>query len=188
MVRAEIQPVLVSPVVPSGPNFAFNYRADLSGDSRLDPAATNGITTVGPGGTLIQTNPPGTFFTIYDIPGLQSVVVSAPGWAATVQALGITPSNINASFDSPTLVNVTFSYTGPVVAGAVSLTGFQIVSSFSGVNPNGAFSDQFTNDTGASAGLTGQSVGPVAVPTPEPAGMGLLALGTAGLFARRRRS
>ena len=186
-------------ILDSGPTavaggFAFNYRADLTGDERLDPAATNGQTCPAPGPTLVQCNPPGTFFTIYDIPGFVAVNVTAPNWNATTQNIGITPSTINgATFDDATIVNVTFHYTGPVVhanGSTVSFTGFQIVSSFNAINTKGTFSSQSTKDAGDSIGNTDQTVGPVSIPAatiPEPASMALIGGGLIGLALLRRR-
>jgi len=190
--NATIIPVLLSGPTADGSNFDFNYAADLSGDERVDPAATNGITCSGPGGTLVQCNPPGTFFTLYDIPGFVSASVSS-GWMVSVQNVGITPSNINgASIDNPSIVNVTFTYTGPIVhanGSTVIFSGFQIVSADGGINSNGDFSSQSTIDTGNSAGDTDQNSGSVTIPgggtqpVPEPVslillGSGLLGVGT----------
>jgi PEP-CTERM motif-containing protein len=180
----------------SGGNFAFNYSANLSGDGRLDPAASSGVTCPGLGGAKVQCNPAGAFFTIYDIGGFQSANVSAANWFATLQFTGITPSSINGSaFDNPGLVNVTFFYTGPVIhanGSLVTFSGFQIVSSLNGVDPNGNFSSQSTKDAGDSTGNTEQVVGPVSVPAgtvPEPASMLLIGAGLASLaFVLRRRS
>lgn len=179
---------------PLGSNFAFNYSATVTADERLDPAATSGVTCPGPGNTEVQCTPPGTFFTIYDIPGFVSASTTASGWGDTTQLLGITPSTINgAAFDSPTLTNVTFMYTGPVVAGTLVLSGFQIVSSDSAINLAGHFTSQSTNNVGADAGLTAQlssSVGVPAATVPEPGSLIMLAAGlmltVAGMCRRTR--
>jgi hypothetical protein len=115
----------------SGSNFAFSYTADLQQDERLDPAATAGMTCPGPNGAKVQCNPPGTFFTIYDIPDFVSA--SAPsGWGVVTQLVGMTPSSINGpSIDMEAVMNVTFVYSGPVLHAngvIVPITGFTIVS------------------------------------------------------------
>ncbi len=194
LANASLIPTLSSEA-PTGPNFAFTYTANVTPDERLDPTATNGVTCPGAGNTLVQCNPAGTFFTIYDIPGFVSAFASASGWTLSEQTIGVTPSTINgSSFDSPSLMNVTFAYTGPVVAGPTSFTGFQIVSSNSGVNNSGHFTSQSTNNIGSAAGTTAQLSGSVAVPgstVPEPKSLVMIGLGVVAIMlggARRRRA
>src|SRR5207302_3049659 len=103
-----------------------------------DPAATNGPSCGG-----VPCNPPGTFFTLYDIPGLV-VVSSAAGWNASVQMTGITPGGIAPTDTS--LPNVTFTYTGAVVPGPMTTAGFSITSTSSFVNIFGQFSYKATNN------------------------------------------
>lgn len=118
-------------LITSGPfagDFEFNYVANLSGDERLDPVATN------TSGDL----PPGTFFTLYDIGGLASFGATAASWTPSFQPLGLTPSSIPTSFDSAGLPNVTFAYTGPVVHAngtTLMISGFQIISTLDSINP-----------------------------------------------------
>jgi hypothetical protein len=123
--------------------------------------------------------------------------VTAAGWSATTQFVGVTPSCIlGSAFDSPTLVNVTFNYTGPVLHGnntTINIGGFQIISSFGGSNTSGTFTSQSTKDVGGSIGNTDQLVGPVTVPaalpstTPEPVSFSLIGLGLSGIALCYRR-
>ena len=192
--NATIIAILNSGPTPVSGGFSFNYRADLTGDERLDPVATSGVTCPAPGPTLVQCNPPGTFFTIYDILGFVSATTTTSGWSVTTQNVGVTPSSINGStIDDPNIVNVTFTYTGPVVHAngtTVAFTGFQIVSTLNGLNSKGSFTSQATKDAGDSIGNTDQVVGPVSIPAasvPEPASMALIGGGLIGLAVLRRR-
>lgn len=159
--------------VPAGPDFAFNYQATVTSIERLDPTATS------------------TFFTVYDIPGFVSATAPA-GWTEMTQNTGITPSTINGTlFDSPTLPNVTFMYTGAVIPGLATISGFTILSTDSAINLAGDFTSQSTNNLGASAGTTEQLFGSVAIPAgpavPEPSTWVMMLLGFAGLgFAFRQ--
>ncbi len=196
--NASIIPVLVSGPTPDGSNFAYSYSANLQQDERLDPNATNGVTCQGIGG-LVQCNPAGTFFTLYDVEGFVSADTSASGWFANVQLTGITPSSVLGNgFDDPNTLNVTFFYTGPVVIadGSVDrIAGFQIVSSIDGLTM-GAFTSQATKNAPPGDGSTDQTVGPVALPgtdlgtlggpAPEPATYSLVAGAGLVLFGIRR--
>jgi hypothetical protein len=195
LANASLIPELTS-VTPLGTNFAFNYTATVANDERLDPVASSGATCPGPGNTLVQCTPPGTFFTIYDISGFVSAAVTASGWSETSQNVGITPSTINGTaFDSPTMPDVTFMYTGPIAAGSLTIPNFTIVSSNGGVNGGGHFTSQSTINIGPDTGDTTQQSGSVGVPlapatTPEPDSFVLIATGlvlaVAGMYRRAR--
>jgi PEP-CTERM motif len=187
--NADIIPSLDSgnPVDLMNGTFAFNYTLSLSNLERLDPVATSS-TTCPPNGNT-QCNPPGTFFTIYDIPGFVSANTVASGWKTTLQLTGITPSLENPG-DSG-LPNVTFTYTGPVVNGPVEISSFQIISTDS-VMAVGTYASQATENIGILSGTTDQAIGSVEIPAgtssvPEPASLTLISVGLVGLAVTRKR-
>lgn len=65
---------------------------------------------------------PGDFFTFYDLPGLDASTIPAPSvtnpllWSASVQTIGRTPDNTPLpSPDDPSILNVTWTYTGAII-------------------------------------------------------------------------
>jgi hypothetical protein len=173
--------------------YAYNYSIEITGGERLDPGATNGVTCPGNNGALVQCNPTGTFFTIYDFEGFLAVTGLPAGWSAVENLVGLTPSSVTSQVvDNPSFMNVTFIYTGPVVDGDASISGFQITSSLNALNANGTFSSQSTKVGQSVDGTTDQLVGSIAIPTlavviPEPASLALAGIGFAGLLAWRKR-
>jgi hypothetical protein len=166
------------PTPIGGGQFRFNYNYFLSASERLDPAATTGVTCPGPNNTLVQCNPTGTFFTIYDIPNLVSVTAPQP-WSFTTQLVGVTPSTVEGQeIDNPNLVNVSFFYNGPVIPGPADFAGFSIVTTCGGILGNGSFTSQTTKNVAfdPSSGSTLQDVGSVPSPactvTSAPASVG----------------
>lgn len=170
-VNADILPSLVGSPTPSGPSFIFNYAAHLSTNERMDPGATSGD------------NPAGTFFTIYDFQGFQAVTSVPADWTFSIQMTGMTPSAINGvTFDNPSIPNITFTYSGPVVHGPADFTGFAIESTF-GATTSGKYSSQATADAGSNIGQTDQAVGPLQVAAvPEASSTTLCAIGLASLL------
>ncbi len=197
---ASLIPSLFS-VTPSGGNFLYTYNATLSSDESLNPSPTFGVTCPS-SGPAIQCNPGGTFLTIYDfagfIPGTQG---APPNWTLVTNNTGATPSSVSSpAVDNPSVVNLTFYYTGAPIQGTGQMFQFYAQSTLGTTNTSGNFSSQLTKsdivNNPSTNGLTDQIVGPVGVPgtpvtssTPEPASMLMMGGGLLGLgfFIKRRR-
>jgi len=162
---ADIIPALAN-VSTTGPMYTWNYMAALTSDESLDPGATSGNSC-----SNAPCNPPGTFFTIYDFAGYVpgSISATAAGWTAAPQLVGKTPQNISPT-DNPNLTNLVFTYTGAVIAGPMTFSGFSAQSIYNTMT-TGTFSTQATKNIGELKGATDQNFGNVAVPAsavPEP--------------------
>jgi hypothetical protein len=161
---ADITPALAS-VTPSGSNFSWNYTAAV--DSNEDVISGS------------------SYFTIYDIAGFVSTTAPA-GWSFTTQLVGVTPSS-QLLTDDPTLINVTFDYTGggSILGPQFALGPFTIISSTNSANLGGVFSYQAGKKTGG----TDQGQGPLSVPSvPEGSELSMLGIsGIAMLSAMKRK-
>lgn len=93
MASASITPVLVGSPVATGSQFAYNYSATLASDQALRT---------------------GAFFTLYDFVGFSGFGSVAANFTATSQLTGFTAPRTLPD-DSPSIVNVTFTYNGPDV-------------------------------------------------------------------------
>ena len=175
LATASIIPILVTGPTGTGP-FDYSYNVMLSSGDSLNPSDTAGDTCGGE-----PCVPPGTFFTLYDVPGVMGI--SAPtGWTFSTQMIGITPGGISPADGSAP--NITFTYTGATITGPALFTGFNISSTSSATNPNGVYSFQ---DTETSNGSTENGKSFVTLPSsvvPEPQYpaliVGMFALALAG--------
>lgn len=180
--NASITPVLIGDPVASGDAFAYNYSATLASDEALRT---------------------GAFFTLYDFVGFTGFGATPVNFTATAQLVGITAPKTLPT-DSPTIMNVTFTYNGPDVnyTGKLSereLGTFTVLGSGSTVILGDFTSYAFLNNgptkgTGVSTvgsnavGVAGGGGGSPGGIVPEPAtwAMMLVGMGLVGGSMRRR--
>lgn len=135
-------------------------------------------------GDILRTN---DFFTLYDIQGFVSATGPAD-FSVSIQNLGVNPStpvgDVAPGTDSM-LPNVSFINVG-ANTNAMSISGFQVVSTLAGSGGMLAFTGQNAKETGLETtnGSLGAVPGPSAVP--EPGSWVMLASGLGALAYRLR--
>lgn len=143
--RADIIPSLSS-VSGSGPNYTWNYSANVTVDETVNH---------------------GDFFTIYDFSSIMPTAHTEPtGWTFSTALVGPT-APLTTPTDDPNLWNVTWTYSGTgSIAGSAALGIFTVDT-----NTNQLKMGQFTAEATKSNDPTGtkvSNVGSVSVPVPEP--------------------
>ncbi|WP_426167147.1 PEPxxWA-CTERM sorting domain-containing protein [Sandarakinorhabdus sp. DWP1-3-1] len=141
----------------------------------------------------------GSFFTLYDIAGFDSVGNLPANFEFSTQLLGLTPANVLPT-DDPTLANVTFTYTGPDLNYDEPFSGRDL-GLFEIYSTNGAFGfGDFTAETVRNDGptrgtlLANIGVNAVAIPgdgagsfIPEPEAWAMIVFGFGLVGAGMRR-
>lgn len=172
--RADIIPSFAGTSPGSGTNTVWNYTA-----------------TVTAGQQIMM----GDFFTVYDFgPFISGSATSPSGWTFSSAFLTAPPAGTTPP-DSPTLENLTWTYTGTtVIPTGTNLSGFA-VTQLTGVfqelpsTQSGYFAALATRNDGGGSKISNVGRIPVPVPIPEPTTLSLLALAGVGsaLKAIRRR-
>jgi len=167
--RADIIPTLSS-VTGSSPNFTWNYSANVTVDENINT---------------------GDFFTIYDFGSIAPGSNTQPtGWTFSQALIGPTAA-LTSPTDNPSILNLTWTYTGTTpINGSAALGVFSVITGTDQLK-TGQFTAQATRNSGPDAGTKISNVGNVAVPVPEPSALFPIlslcaAIGVDRFFRRRK--
>jgi hypothetical protein len=137
----------------------------------------------------------GDFFTIYDFGNFASGSNLQPtGWAFSSALVGTNPSLV-LPVDNPSILNLTWTYTGTTpINGSALLGDFSVIASTNQLKDSD-FAAEATRNSGPNAGTKIDNVGRVSVPVPEMSALlPILSICGAGLaasipsFLRRRKT
>ena len=168
--RGDIIPTLSS-VTGSSPTFTWNYTANVTVDETINT---------------------GDFFTIYDfgaiVPGSN---LQPTGWTFSQALLGPT-APLTSPTDNPSILNLTWTYTGSApIVGSAALGTFSVVTSTDQLKV-GQFTAEATRNSGPNTGTKVSNIGSVSVPVPEPSTLlpivGVCAVALFSTFLRRQRA
>nr|WP_295660060.1 PEPxxWA-CTERM sorting domain-containing protein [Polymorphobacter sp.] len=177
--QASIIPTLQgNPTNVGGGMFRYDYSATL--------AADQGLVT-------------GGYFTLYDVSGFSSFGSLPSGFTGSTSLLGKTPGDVLPT-DSASVLNVSFTYSGPAINYATSgnvsteLGTFSIFSSAGNRTVLHDFTSSALKNSGEARGTSVSTIGkaavevPGAATVPEPATWGLMitGFGMIGIGMRRR--
>lgn len=162
--RADIIPTL-SPSTPAATTggFTWNYSTNVTVNEQVNP---------------------GDFFTIYDFGSFTLGSNQQPtGWTFSSSLTGTNPSQVSPN-DDPSLLNLTWTYTGQTpINGASFLGDFSVIASTDQLRTSD-FAAEATRNSGPNAGTKIDNVGQVSVPVPEMSALlPILSVCGAGLLA-----
>jgi len=131
----------------------------------------------------------GDFFTIYDFAGFDGMHNEPANWVFSSAPVGPVPVLIAVPGDDPAIPNLTWQYTGttPIVGEMLDIGDFRAESTFP-FTPNATdwFASQATRASGNLAGTPVSNLAVMPVPVPEPALVGVMAIGAMMMLGRRR--